>query len=76
MTLKEDFSQENNYSLDNETERETHKDYHFHVRKVTVTFDIWEIIDRTFRFKNCQLAFTCSKSVVETLEKGVKYVQS
>ena len=40
MALKEDFSRENNYSLDNETERETHKDYHFHVRKVTVTFDI------------------------------------
>ena len=23
-----------------------------------------------------QLAFTCSKSTIETLEKGVKYVQS
>ena len=24
----------------------------------------------------CQLTFTCSKPTVETLEKGVKYVQS
>ena len=24
----------------------------------------------------CQLKFICSKSTVETLEKGVKYVQS
>ena len=24
----------------------------------------------------CQLTFTCSKSTVETLDKGVKYVQS
>ena len=23
-----------------------------------------------------QLAFTCSKSIIETLEKGVKYAQS
>ena len=23
-----------------------------------------------------QLTFTCSKSIIETLEKGVKYVQS
>ena len=28
-------------------------------------------------FEACaQLTFTCSKSAVETLEKGVKYVQS
>ena len=25
---------------------------------------------------NSQLAFTCSKSTLETLEKGVKYIQS
>ena len=25
---------------------------------------------------NCQLTFTCSKSTIETLEKGVKYAQS
>ena len=25
---------------------------------------------------NAQLKFTCSKSTIETLEKGVKYVQS
>ena len=28
------------------------------------------------RIVTTQLTFTCSKSVVETLEKGVKYVQS
>ena len=26
--------------------------------------------------KNAQLTFTCSKSAIETLEKGVKYIQS
>ena len=26
--------------------------------------------------KATQLTFTCSKSIIETLEKGVKYVQS
>ena len=25
---------------------------------------------------SCQLTFTCSKSTIERLEKGVKYVQS
>ena len=33
----------------------------------THTFSAWG--------KTCQLTFICSKSVIETLEKGVKYVQ-
>ena len=27
-------------------------------------------------FSLCQLTITCSKSIIETLQKGVKYVQS
>ena len=36
-------------------------------RKVTLLTNV---------FSNAQLTFTCSKSTIETLEKGVKYVQS
>ena len=32
--------------------------------------------DLKLRFIATQLTFTCLKSTVETLEKGVKYVQS
>ena len=31
---------------------------------------------QTHRVNNSQLTFTCSKSTIETLEKGVKYIQS
>ena len=30
----------------------------------------------TIKNQNAQLTFTCSRSTVETVEKGVKYVQS
>ena len=32
--------------------------------------------DLTLRFGSSQLTFTCWKSTIETLEKGVEYVQS
>ena len=28
------------------------------------------------KIENTQLAFTCSKSTIEALEKGVKYIQN
>ena len=31
---------------------------------------------KIFIKKDAQLTFTCSKSTIKTLEKGVKYVQS
>ena len=31
---------------------------------------------RYYYLANSQLTFTCSKSTIETLEKGVKYAQS
>ena len=34
------------------------------------------IINKTFEKVNTQLTFTCSKLTIETLEKGVEYVQS
>ena len=33
-------------------------------------------IDEKQEIKKTQLRFSCSKSTIETLEKGVKYVQS
>ena len=36
-------------------------------------FDIWK---KYIEKINTQLTFTCSKSVIETLEEGVKYIQS
>ena len=33
-------------------------------------------IRRTLDYVSTQLAFTCSKLTIETLEQGVKYVQS
>ena len=38
---------------------------------VSLLKNSWVSIERT-----TQLTFTCSKSTVETLEKGVEYVQS
>ena len=35
-----------------------------------------EIFHNSEKIKNTHLTFTCSKSTIETLEKGVKYVQS
>ena len=40
-------------------------------------FQIWrKDILQGQRHKPFQLTFACSKSAIETLEKGVKYVQS
>ena len=46
-----------------------------------ITFTMYEqrrysILKTTCSIIACQLTFTCSKSTIETLEKGVKYVQS
>ena len=35
-----------------------------------------ELFQPFFIVGNTQLIFTCSKSTIETLEKGVKYIQS
>ena len=40
-------------------------------------FDFYKlVIMLIFNVNNSQLIFACSKSTIETLEKGVKYVQS
>ena len=37
----------------------------------------WKFLQQSFvTMKVFQLAFTCSKSTIETLDQGVKYVQS
>ena len=33
-------------------------------------------LKQPYNYKRTELIFTCSKSTIETLEKGVKYVQS
>ena len=39
--------------------------------------NIWYVrFYQVFHQYNTHLTFTCSKSIIETLEKGMKYVQS
>ena len=37
---------------------------------------LWHLEKDAIVIDDSQLTFTCLKSVIETLEKGVKYVQS
>ena len=47
-----------------------------YVSKLANTLDACMSCETINLYKTAQLAFTCSKLTIETLEQGVKYVQS
>ena len=47
---------------------------HISIRKIKEAYP--EIVPDSFRFISAQPEITCSKLTIETLEQGVKYVQS